>query len=126
MSLPAGVERRSTDLDGAKFSTQRAVTYVLLGVFIGVTITVLYQNDQSERSMILQTVINLTLLAVGFWLGASKQGQDQAHSMQRIAESAPAVAAAVVANAAQPTPPKADEVIVQTENTTVIEQERKP
>lgn len=35
-----------------------------------------------------------------FWLGASKQGQDQAQAMSRMAENAPAVAAAVVANAA--------------------------
>ncbi|HEU4770100.1 MAG TPA: hypothetical protein VFS77_22220, partial [Pyrinomonadaceae bacterium] len=67
----AGEERRKSmpfAVDQEKFATQRIVTFVLLGIFIGVTATVMYQNDQSERSMILQTVINLTLLAVGYWL----------------------------------------------------------
>jgi hypothetical protein len=116
-------ERRQTPfaVDQEKFSTQRAVTYFLLLVFAGVTAWVLYKDDQSDRSMMLQTVINLTLLAVGYWLGSSKQGQDQAQSMSRIAEAAPGVAAAVVANA---NPAKTEEVVVQTENTTVIEQEK--
>lgn len=109
-------ERRKTDLDSEKFSTQRAVTYALLGIFATTAAWVLYQNDQSERSMILQTVINLTLLSVGYWLGASKQGQDQAQSMSRIAEAAPTVAAAVVANAKPDAPEilnqeKPDEII---------------
>ena len=95
-------ERRQTPfaVDQEKFSTQRTVTYFLLLVFAATTAWVLYKDDQSDRSMMLQTVINLTLLAVGYWLGASKQGQDQAQSMSRIAEAAPGVAAAVVANAA--------------------------
>ncbi len=88
-------------IDQAKFSTQREVTYVLLLIFAGVVIAVLWQNDQSERSMVLQTVINLTLLAVGYWLGASKAAADQGQAMSRIAEaSAPAAAAAVAAAAA--------------------------
>lgn len=103
-------ERRKTDLDSEKFSTQRAVTYALLLIFSATAAWVLYQNDQSERSMILQTVINLTLLSVGYWLGASKQGQDQAQSMSRIAEAAPSVAAAVVANAKPQNDLKAGEV----------------
>jgi sulfite exporter TauE/SafE len=111
-------ERRKTDLDSEKFSTQRTVTYCLLGIFAGVVSAVLWQSDQSERSMILQTVINLTLLAVGYWLGASKQGQEQAQSMSRIAEAAPSVAAAVVANAKSdaqglPNEEKPDETIRQ-------------
>lgn len=85
-------------IDQAKFSTQRQVTYFLLVIFAGVVGVVLYQDDQSERSMILQTVINLTLLAVGYWLGASKQAADQGQAMSRIAEaSAPTAAAAAVA-----------------------------
>lgn len=75
--------------DQEKFSTQRTLTYLLVLIFACVSGVVLYENDQSERSMILQTVINMTLLAVGYWLGASKQGQDQAQSMSRIAEAGP-------------------------------------
>lgn len=100
------IERRKFEPDQEKFSTQRTVTYCLLLIFAVTGGWVLWQNDQSERSMVLQTVINLTLLAVGYWLGASKQGQDQAQSMSRIAEAAPAVAAAVVANAGEPMPVK--------------------
>lgn len=62
-------ERR---LDERKFSTQKVVTYILLAIFSAVTANVLAHADQSERSMILQTVINITLIAVGYWLGASK------------------------------------------------------
>lgn len=76
-------------VDQEKFVTQKEVTYFLLVLFAAVTACVMWQNDQSERSMVLQTVINLTLLAVGYWVGASKQGQDAALSNQRIAESAP-------------------------------------
>lgn len=99
------IERRRVDkdhpfeADQEKFSTQRTVTYCLLLIFACTAAAVLYQADQSERSMVLQTIINLTLLAVGYWLGASKQGQDQAQAMNRMAENAPAVAAAVVAAA---------------------------
>lgn len=78
--------------DQEKFSTQRNVTYFLLGLFASTSGLVMYQDDQSERSMILQTIINLTLLAVGYWLGASKQGQDQAQAMNQIAAAAPAAA----------------------------------
>lgn len=92
------------EMDAAKFTTQREVTYVLLVLFAAVTGTVLYQNDQSERSMVLQTVINLTLLAVGYWLGASKQAADQGQAMQRIAEQSAPVAAAAAAAAIAPAP----------------------
>lgn len=90
-------------IDQAKFSTQREVTYVLLLLFVCVTGVVLYQSDQSERSMVLQTVINLTLLAVGYWLGASKAAADSNSSMSRIAEAAaPSAALAVAAATATP------------------------
>ena len=88
--------KHSFEVDQEKFSTQRAVTYFLLLLFSITTGFVMWQNDQSERSMVLQTIINLTLLAVGYWLGASKQGQDQAQSAQRIAEAVPAAVAAAV------------------------------
>lgn len=74
------VDRREQPFiaDQSKFATQRTITYVLLGVFIGVSFNViLFGTDQSERSIIIQTMINLVLLAVGFWLGSSKQSQDQ-------------------------------------------------
>lgn len=75
--------------DQEKFSTQRNVTYVLLGIFIGVCLAVFLgsdNNNESERSTVLQTVINLTLLAVGYWLGASKQSQDQAQTTAKLAQ----------------------------------------
>lgn len=119
------MERRQTPFvaDQEKFSTQRTVTYVLLTIFAATSAFVLYDNDQSERSMVLQTIINLTLLAVGYWLGASKQGQDASASQSRIAEAAPAVAAAVVANAAPAG--KADTVQV-TGDTVNVTKEEKP
>jgi hypothetical protein len=53
--------------------TQRTVTYAILIIF-GVSVaTVLVQSDQAERSTILQTVINLTTLAAGYWLRASSE-----------------------------------------------------
>lgn len=75
------IKKRAADFspDQEKFSTQRAVTYLIILIFAATTAFVFYNNDQSERSMVLQTIINLTLLAVGYWLGASKQAQDQAH-----------------------------------------------
>lgn len=86
------IERREPFvIDREKFSTQREVTYVLLVIFAGVVVAVFWQNDQSERSTILQTIINLVILAVGYWLGASKAAVDQGQAMSRIAEaSAPA------------------------------------
>ena len=83
------IERRT--MDEAKFGTQRIVTYALILIFASVTAVVLYQEDQSERSMVLQTVINLTLLAVGYWLGSSKGAADSRDAMSRIAEAAPTV-----------------------------------
>lgn len=68
--------------DKEKFSTQRTVTYCLLLQFALVAAQVLYQNDQSERSMILQTIINLTLLAVGYWLGSSKAAAETGAHVQ--------------------------------------------
>lgn len=75
------IERRRHpfNADQEKFSTQRRVTYILLAMFVGMAINVFIYNDQSERSMVIQTVINFTSLAVGYWIGASKQTQDQAH-----------------------------------------------
>lgn len=75
------IKKRAQDFspDQEKFSTQRAVTYLIILIFASMSSVVIYQGDQSERSMVIQTIINLVLLAVGYWLGASKQAQDQAH-----------------------------------------------
>lgn len=71
-------ERRSPFIaEEQKFSTQRVVTYVLLIIFSAVTAYVFYGDDQAERSTILQTVINFTMLAIGFWLGSSKGSADK-------------------------------------------------
>lgn len=104
--------RRKFDGDEAKFSTQKVVTYILLLIFAAVTANVLSQSDQAERSMMLQTVINLTLLAVGYWLGSSKAATDTNAAMGRIAQgSAPAAAAAVAAATGMPAPPPTPEDI---------------
>lgn len=81
-------ERRQPAIaEEAKVATQKLVTYVLLMIFAAVTANVLIGTDQAERSMVLQTVINLTLLAVGFWLGASKGAMDSNAVIGRIAEA---------------------------------------
>jgi len=83
------LERRSIPFaaDEAKFSTQRFVTYVILIIFATAVSNVLLGTDQAERSTIIQTVINFTTFAVGFWLGTSKSEADKAASMSRIAEA---------------------------------------
>lgn len=104
------IERRTnSSLDDAKFNTQKIVTLILLIIFAAVTANVLAGTDQAERSTILQTVINLTILAAGYWLGSSKAATDSAAAMGQIARSAqPATAAAVAAATGQP-PPQAPE-----------------
>ncbi len=59
--------------------------------------------SQELKGAVVTTMLLGALTAVvSFWFGASKQGQDNAQSVQRIAENAPLVAANVVANAAAP------------------------
>jgi sulfite exporter TauE/SafE len=78
-------ERRSPFVaEEQKFSTQRVVTYVLLIIFAAVTAYVFYGDDQAERSTVLQTVINFTMLAIGFWLGSSKGSADKEAELGRI------------------------------------------
>lgn len=88
--------RRPFFADEAKFSTQRVVTYIVLLIFSAVTVNVLFGIDQAERSTILQTVINLTFLACGFWLGASKVATDAAR-VPPVAPIAPLAAIAPIA-----------------------------
>lgn len=113
------IERRAPNLDDARMSTQRLVTYVLLTIFASVTAAVFIGQDQAERSTILQTVINLTLIAVGFWLGSSKGSMDKDASISRIAEASAPVAAAAVAAANSSQPIKTDEVKVEAQSATV-------
>jgi sulfite exporter TauE/SafE len=69
---PPKERRKGFVIEEAKFDTQRLVTYALLLIFTATVTNVLLGNDQSERSTILQTVVNFTMIAVGYWLGASK------------------------------------------------------
>ena len=85
MSQPE--RRQPFVIDEAKFSTQKFVTYALLIIFSAVIANVLMGTDQTERSMVLQTIINFTMMAIGFWLGTSKGEVDKAASMSRIAEA---------------------------------------
>jgi len=79
------VERRVPFIvDEAKFSTQRLVTYIILVIFSAVVSNVLLGADQAERSTIIQTVINFTMLALGFWLGTSKGSADKEATTARI------------------------------------------
>lgn len=97
-------DRRSgNNLDEAKFSTQKIVTLILLVIFAAVTANVLAGTDQAERSTILQTVINLTILAAGYWLGSSKAASDSAAAMGHIARATTPQPAAP--GAPTPTPP---------------------
>lgn len=83
------IERRAAfQVDEAKFATQRLVTYVLLLIFASVVAAVFLGQDQAERSMLIQTVINFTMLALGFWLGTSKSSADKDVTAARIAQAA--------------------------------------
>jgi predicted Na+-dependent transporter len=115
--------RKPFAVDQEKFATQRAISYLLILIFAAVVSEVLWRNVETERSTVLQTVINLTMLAVGYWLGASKQGHDQAHSMSRIAEAAPGVAAAVVA-AQDSKPLKTEDVKMEVAGDVTVNQEK--
>lgn len=75
-------------VDEAKFATQRRVTYIVLLMFSAVTANVLLGTDQAERSTIIQTIINFTMLALGFWLGTSKSSADKEQTAARILEAA--------------------------------------
>ena len=91
------VERRVPWIaDEAKFATQRLVTYVLLLIFACVVAAVFLGTDQAERSTVLQTVINFTMLALGFWLGTSKSSADKDVAASRLAHASITPAADVV------------------------------
>ena len=81
------VERRKP-FDGteAKFSTQKTITLIILLLFTYTLANVMTGTDQAERSMLLQTVINLTLLGVGYWLGSSKGAAESREQLGKIAD----------------------------------------
>lgn len=81
------IERRTQPfvMDEAKFITQKTVTVFILLIFAGVCGWVFYQEaNPSERSTVLQTVINLTVMAVGYWLGSSKGAADNRDQLNRL------------------------------------------
>lgn len=82
-------DRRRSTLDEGKLSTQRIVTYIILLIFSGVVCIVFQSKDAAERSTVLQVVVNLTMLAVGFWLGSSKAADDAVNRMQPPAAPVP-------------------------------------
>lgn len=80
-------ERRAEPFqaDEAKFITQKTVTVFILLIFAGVCGWVFYQDaNPSERSTVLQTIINLTVMAVGYWLGSSKGAADNRDQLNRL------------------------------------------
>ena len=79
-------ERRPFVIDEAKFSTQKVVTYILLRIFSALVANVLIGQGQAERSTVMQTVINLTFLACGFWLGSSKSATDNTAALTNMAQ----------------------------------------
>jgi len=101
--------RKGFVIEEAKFDTQKLVTYVLLLIFASVAANVLLGTDQAERSTILQTVINFTMIAVGYWLGASKSP----NGVAPIAPIAPLAAIAPIAPIAPVGTLQADDVTVK-------------
>lgn len=104
-------DRRSGDF------VERISVMLIIGAFLGGFIVLLdikftltlgaqiVQIGSSGFSPELKGVVVQSMLITGFaavvafWLGTTKQGQEQAQSVSRIAEAAPTVAAAVVAAA---------------------------
>ena len=81
------VEKRKVPfvIEEAKFSTQKIVTYVIFFIFAAVVVNVIFMTvDQSERSTIIQTIINLTFLAAGFWIGSSKGAADNRDQLNKM------------------------------------------
>ena len=99
MTVRKAERRKRFDDEEAKFDTRKLVTYVLLLIFAAVTANVLIGADQAERSTVLQTVINFTMIAVGYWLGASKPSNG--HTVAPVAAVAQTAAVAAVAEVAK-------------------------
>lgn len=85
---------------------------------------------QETKGMVLQSMLITGFAAVvAFWYGTTKQGQDQAQSVNKIAEAAsPAQAAAVAAATGAPSPPaqpgtiQAEAVKIDADHVTVDQQ----
>lgn len=83
--------------------------------------------DAAVKGVVLQSMLITGFAAVvGFWLGTTKQGQDQSQSMNKIAETAaPTTAMAVAAARSEPAPPlaaapiQAEQVNVETKEVNV-------
>jgi len=81
------IERRKTPfaIDEAKFTTQKVLSYGLMVLFATVVESVfLYSEEAAERSMVMQTVINITMIVVGFWLGSSKGAADNRDQLNKM------------------------------------------
>lgn len=141
------IERRDPS-PGSEHFVQKLSMYLVLGAFLGgfivlldirFTLTLWGQIisvgkegfSPEVKGVVLQSMLITGFAAVvGFWLGTTKQGQEQAQSVSRIAEKTPEVAAAAVAAAAPATPPSAapintEQVTVKT-NGNVIVNDGKP
>ena len=93
------IERRTQPfiMDEAKFVTQKTVTVFILLIFAGVCGWVFYQDaNPSERSTVLQTIINLTVMAVGYWLGSSKGAADNRDQLNKLIAPTPGSTTATV------------------------------
>jgi uncharacterized membrane protein len=78
--------------DEAKFVTQRTVTVFILLIFAGVCGWVFYQDaNESERATVLQTVINLAILVVSYWMGSSKGAADNRDQLNKLIGPQPVV-----------------------------------
>lgn len=67
-----------------KFSTQRVVSYCVMIIFTAVTAWILHFGTQDQKSIIIQTVINLVIGVVAFWIGSSKGSADKEAQLNRI------------------------------------------
>ena len=72
------IERRQEE---QKYAIQRLVTLILLLIFACVTVASFLGEDQAERSTVIQTTVNLLMLAVGYWFGKSTPSSPQAPSV---------------------------------------------
>lgn len=88
--MPFPPERRQFQADEAKFVTQKTVTVFILFIFAGVCGWVFYQDQNaSERATVLQTVINLAILAVSYWMGSSKGAADNRDQLNKLITPVP-------------------------------------
>jgi hypothetical protein len=129
-------ERRSGDF------VERISVMLIVGAFLGGFLVLLdirlllpvgegymVQIGKDGFSPELKGVVVQSMLITGFaavvafWLGTTKQGQEQAQSVSRIAEAAPTVAAAVVA-AADKAPLKTEDVKMEVAGDVTVNQEK--